>query len=514
MIKCTVLRLMLEGGLLAPAIVASQALAKTQIRQGPLNKGQTMTPEKLFKAKTQTLKNGLRIIVVEDHDVPRVSVGMLFNVGSADDPESLFGISHMAEHMYFKGTQRYPKPDVTISYLGGSTNAYTSRDCTMFITDCPSGSLPVVLDLEADRLAHAPKINMEEFPKERDAVWEERLMRVDNDPLGEADEFISAALNPLHPYGKEIIGTSRNIRAYTAKDVSQHYETWYVPGNATLIVVGDVEAEKVFRQAETLFGKIPTHTVPSRENRGRYSLRWNLRQEITYTTDKVATTKISLLYNAPHHRAVTGAESIDGPRIMAALQIGLQALFGGVVYEFERYFVNKKQLVLGLSAHASHGLDPEPLEISATLRPGVSVERFRKIFDERLARVLSRGLSKEDFKRSKQAFLHEFRYEIPDSHSSIRNFWAYLAKGFTFEEIEAAITFCQDVTLEQANAALRLVFGQKPCSVVVYLPKDEAKAPDEGMHGPVSRGAFPLRYIDSEAAQAFGLTLPQQKADQ
>lgn len=474
------------------------------------NQGYPM--ETLFNARTHVLSNGLRIIVVEDHDVPRISIGVLFNVGSADDPASLFGLSHMAEHMYFKGTARYPKPDVTISNLGGSTNAFTSRDCTMFTTEIPAQSLEVVLDLEADRLRNATKINTAEFPKERDAVFEERLMRIDNDPLGLADEHISAALSPLHPYGKEIIGTQQNIRAYRAKDVLNHYRTWYVPGNATLVVVGDACADGVFAMADRLFGSIPVRSTPPRYRPDAYALRWDMQKEMIYTTDKVANTKISFLYNTPHHRSFSSdaTASLDGMVFTAAFEIAAQALFGSWVYDFSRYFIDKKQMIFGFHYDFPRSLDPDPFSVSATLRPGVSLEKFREAFSDRLAHVLKKGLPREDFDRAKRLILFNFRYELPDSHDSIRTFFTCLAKGMSFEHVVALPRILQAVTYEQVNAALRVVFGRAPCATVILSPsKERAKYTDEEIGGAVEKGGFPARFITEEAAKAFGIALPK-----
>lgn len=507
----TSMRPIYKGARSAPSTPTSSKVPTKQAASSTAtNQGHPM--EKLFNAQTHVLSNGLRIIVVEDHDVPRVSVGVLFNVGSADDPASLFGLSHMAEHMYFKGTARYPKPDVTVSNLGGSTNAFTSRDCTMFVTDIPARSLSIVLDLEADRLLNAAKISMVEFRKERGAVYEERLMRIDNDPLGLADEHISATLSPLHPYGKEIIGTAQNIRAYRAKDVTNHYRTWYTPGNATLIVVGDVRADDVFAEAERLFGKIPARPTPPRIRYDAYALRWDLQKEVTYTTDKVATTKISFLYNTPHHRSFTSdAEaSLDGLAFAAAFEIAVQALFGSWVYDFSRYFINQKQLIFGFHYDLPRSLDPDPFSVSATLRPGVSLEKFRKVFADRLARVLKKGLSREDFDRAKRLILFNFRYELPDSHDAIRTFFTYLAKGIAFDHAVALPQIFKKVTYEQAKAALRVVFGRAPYATVILVPKaEDAKYPDEELNGLVEKGAFPMRFVTEEAAKVFGIKRPR-----
>lgn len=420
----------------------------------------------LFNAKTTTLSNGLVVVVVEDHAVPRVSIGLLYHVGSCDDPESLFGLSHMTEHMFFHGSKKYPNIDVTVGNLGGYVNACTSEDFTMYISDCPAESINTIFDIEADRMANFCLKDDKIFKKEQMAVYEERLMRVENLPLGIASEYIMASLSPQHPYGRDIGGMRHNIIAYSRAAIMDHYKKFYKPNNATLIVIGDVQATRVFEDAERFFGGIPRGSVPKRK-RPENALQKDIYHEITYYSDKVASNKVDFIYNTPHQ------STCDLIKIYA-LYIGLDALFDGVVYQFSRYFIDKKSLVYGLYCNYQASLDPRPLTISAALMPKVSLERFKKEFNKKIKNVLKNGLTHKEFERAKKNYLTNMVYRARDGHDKIRFAFANLALGFKINQIELIPEILNSITYEQTHEALKEVFSVKPFGVVCFIPKEKA----------------------------------------
>jgi zinc protease len=418
----------------------------------------------LLGAKTKVLKNGLHVVVVEDHQVPRISVGVLYHVGSCDDPENLMGISHMLEHMFFHGSKTYPNVSKTISTWGGSTNAFTSEDCTMYIEDCPSDAIDIVLDLEADRMANFFLPDDKIFKKEQKAVFEERLMRVENPPLGIANEYITNALSPQHPYGREVIGMRHHIMAYSRDTIMEHYKKWYVPNNATLIVIGDVKAEEIFAKAQKVFGGIKAGPEIKRE-RVPNAVTKGIQHTIQYHTDKVENEKVSLFYNAPHHRA-------DGLETCYALCVGLSSLFDDVVYEFCRYFVDKKALVLGMDCtYDVESLDPKHVGVHVSLMPKIQYERFLQEFNKKIARVVADGISLREFERAKKNCITDLVHRATDGHQKIRMMLACLALGLSIDDIEQIHARLEAVTLEQVNAVLKRVFSEKPVAIVRICPE-------------------------------------------
>jgi zinc protease len=423
--------------------------------------------KKLFNAKVKTLSNGLNVIVIEDKEIPRISVGVLYGVGSCDDPENLFGLSHITEHMFFHGSKKYPHLDKTIGNVGGEINACTSEDFTMYITDCPNSALPLIFDIESDRMGNFSLKNKEIFEKEQMAVFEERLMSVENQPLGVAFEYIYAALSPQHPYGKEIIGTRKNIKSYSMQVINEHYKKWYKPNNAHLIVIGDVDGQSVFNLAEQYFGQIPAGEVPKRE-REKNALENDISHKITYYSDKVATSKVRMLFSGLHHTNCTAKEFF-------ALNIGLAALFDGVAFEFYRYFSDTKSLVSSMNCYYQTSLDPKPICISVDLMPGVQSKPFLKKFFERLRRAIANGLDVSEFNRAKQGYLTSATYATCDSHSKIRLVFAKLAMGWTVNQIESTLDDIDSVTIEDVNKQLRTVFEKSPIGLVIVSPKNNKK---------------------------------------
>lgn len=206
-----------------------------------------------------TLSNGLKIIVQEDHRAP-VAVSVLwYDVGSADEPGGITGISHALEHLMFKGTPKYPMGVYSklIASIGGQENAMTSKDYTAYYVKIAAGNLEKTLELEADRLQNL-QIKADEFAKEMKVIQEERRMRTDDNPQSLAFERLLATANLAAPYQHPVIGWMSDIQQLTVDDARRWFHSFYAPNNATLVVVGDIKGEAVRTLAERYFGHIPT----------------------------------------------------------------------------------------------------------------------------------------------------------------------------------------------------------------------------------------------------------------
>lgn len=204
------------------------------------------------------LDNGLKILVKEDHRAP-VAVAMIwYNVGSADEPGGLTGISHALEHIMFKGTPKHPLGvfSKTIAGIGGQENAFTSNDYTAYFEKIATQHLPTSLALEADRMQHL-LLDESEFQKEIKVIQEERRMRTDDNPQSLTFERYLAAAHLISPYHHPVIGWMDDIKHLKVSDLRQWYQRFYAPNNATLVVVGDVEPAQVYTLAKQYFGAIP-----------------------------------------------------------------------------------------------------------------------------------------------------------------------------------------------------------------------------------------------------------------
>ena len=211
------------------------------------------------------LPNGLTVILSEDHSTPIVHVQIWYHVGSKNERSGRTGFAHLFEHMMFKGSKNVQPEAHTsfISSVGGQSNAYTNEDTTVFWQTAPAQYLPLILWLEADRMATL-RINKDTFERERLIVKEERRMRVENQPYGRLPEIIFDNAFTVHPYKHQPIGSMADLEAASIEDVRDFYRTFYVPSNATLTIVGDFDASQVAQLVEGYFGRIPkpTKAVP------------------------------------------------------------------------------------------------------------------------------------------------------------------------------------------------------------------------------------------------------------
>mgnify|MGYP003084639543 FL=1 len=219
------------------------------------------------ETQSRVLANGMKVIVREDHRAPVAVTQLWFKVGSADEHAGKTGLSHALEHMMFKGTPTVPAGEFSrrISALGGSDNAFTSRNETVYHQEFAVGSLPQVLELEADRMVNL-NFSDADFENEMKVIREERRLTTDNDPDGKMWEQIN-----LNAYAKPenrapVIGYEADLHTLKPEDLRQWYRAWYAPHNATLVVVGDVKAGEVLDNAEKLFGSLPDHPLPARND--------------------------------------------------------------------------------------------------------------------------------------------------------------------------------------------------------------------------------------------------------
>ena len=210
-----------------------------------------------------TLPNGLRVILSEDHSTPIVHVSVWYHVGSKNEREGRTGFAHLFEHMMFKGSKNVEPESHTslISSVGGRSNAYTTEDTTVFWQTLPAQYLPLALWLEADRMATL-RVDDAAFRREREVVKEERRMRIENQPYGRLSEIIYGHAFTTHPYKHPTIGSMADLEAASIEDVREFHNTYYVPENATVTVVGDFESTQALQLVTQYLSRVPKAARP------------------------------------------------------------------------------------------------------------------------------------------------------------------------------------------------------------------------------------------------------------
>ena len=209
--------------------------------------------------KEHRLKNGLRLILSEDHSSPIISFQVWYNVGSRNEKPGTTGISHLFEHMMFKGSINVEPEEHgrIIQQNGGTDNAFTARDMTAYFENLPSSQLELAMRLEADRMAHL-RLTADTLTSEREVVKEERRMRVDNSLFGKLSEALYSTAFTRHPYRWPVIGWMSDIDSISLEDCKDFYSSYYVPNNATIILIGDIDFQETISIAEKYFGNIPS----------------------------------------------------------------------------------------------------------------------------------------------------------------------------------------------------------------------------------------------------------------
>jgi zinc protease len=209
------------------------------------------------------LTNGMKVLLVEVPKAPVATVQVWYKVGSRNEVMGRAGLSHMLEHMMFKGTTKYPKGSFSriVRKNGGIDNAFTGQDFTAYFENVAADRVPLALELEADRMQGLTLDNTE-FQTEREVVKEERRLRSEDDPQGALVEALFAQAYMSHPYHWPVIGWFADLDAMTLDDLQRHYDTFYSPNNATLVVVGDIKADALLPTIKRLFEPIPRGPSP------------------------------------------------------------------------------------------------------------------------------------------------------------------------------------------------------------------------------------------------------------
>ncbi|EAU53812.1 M16 family metallopeptidase [Mariprofundus ferrooxydans] len=214
-----------------------------------------------------TFKNGVKLIVEEDHSAPVAMVQVWLKVGGRDEVPGKTGLAHVFEHMMFKGSKKLAAGEYSkrIAAMGGNDNAFTTTDYTAYFETVPAARVNEVLGMESERFANLA-LRDKDFQKEIRVIMEERRMRTDDDPNSHMFEELSAVSLRLHPYRNPVIGWMQDLKKLTIQDVRAFYKKHYVPGNATVVVVGDVDFDQVKKTVAATFGRIKARPVGTRFN--------------------------------------------------------------------------------------------------------------------------------------------------------------------------------------------------------------------------------------------------------
>lgn len=420
------------------------------------------------------LDNGLKLIVKEDHRAPVVVSQIWYKVGSSYEHDGITGVSHVLEHMMFKGTRKHGPGEFSriIAENGGRENAFTSRDYTAYFQRLEKSRLPVSFELEADRMRNL-QLRQEEFDKEVQVVMEERRLRTDDKPQSLTYERFNAAAFVNSPYRTPIIGWMTDLESMQLEDLDHWYREWYAPNNATLVVAGDVDPGAVHKLAKKYFGPLKPSDIRTEKPR-REIEQLGPRREIVRAPAEVP--YLLMGYKTPVLLTVDKEQEWE----VYALEVLAGILDGGSSARLARELVRGSQI----AASAGAGYDLYDRRESLFLFDGLpanghSIEEVEAALHEQITRLHKEPVSEEELARVKAQVMADQVYEQDSVFYQAMQIGTLETVGLGWEVKENYPERIQAVTSEQVQAVARkyLVDDRLTVAVLDPLPMDaEAKA--------------------------------------
>ena len=420
-----------------------------------------------------TLTNGLKVILLEDHKAPLITFQIWYRVGSRNEAWGKTGLSHMLEHMMFKGTQKVGPEEFSriIQENGGNNNAFTSRDYTAYFENLSADRIQVALDLESDRMQNL-LLREEDFRTERMVVMEERRLRTEDNPAAFFQEQVEATAFQLQPYHWPIIGWMEDIARFTLEDLKAYYQNYYQPANAFLVVVGDFKKEDLLSRIEKAFGLYPKGVAPNQEKDIDPK---QIGERRIFVKREAQLPSIVMGYHVPNLREPDSYDSY-------VLEVISAILSGGKSSRFYQSLVREKRLVLSADADYSFlSRDPSLFYISADLLPGKEVADVEKALDQEVERLQRELAGQQELEKVKNQLEAYFVFG-QDSLFYQAMLLARFEITFSWREIDHYISSIRKISPEdiQRVAKQYLVPDNRTVGILIPLPPKEEKAAPAG----------------------------------
>lgn len=433
------------------AALAMAALATSPALSGPVDLGDLVIAP---NAETFTLDNGLEVVVIPDSRAPIVTHMIWYRVGSADEPPGKSGIAHYLEHLMFKGTEANPGGfSDRVAYLGGQENAFTSNDYTAYYQQVAKEHLPEMMALEADRMQNLV-LSPEVAAPELMVVQEERRARVETRPIAELGEAFDTAFYVNHPYGDPVIGWADEIAGLTHEDALAFYRDHYRPGNAILVVAGDVTPAEIRALAAATYGQIPDDK--GFEPRIRPQIQPLRADRLVELRDpRVTQPSTQIAWLVPSY--ATAEEGVG-----EALDVLSEILGGTNTSRLYTALVREEGLATSAGTwYQSSAVDDTRFAFYATARDGVALETIEARAREIIEEVAENGVTEDELARAKTSLLGSVLFAQDSQSSLARIFGAALTTGSTVEDVQTWPSAIAAVTAGDVQAAAQeYLFGR------------------------------------------------------
>lgn len=417
-----------------------------------------------FPVSTRTLKNGMKVLVQPDHSIPSVALYIFYRIGSRNEHPGTTGLSHFFEHMMFNGAKKYGPGDLdkVMEANGGSNNAYTTQNVTVYQDWFPRSALSLIYDIESDRIRDLT-FDPKKIASEREVVASERRLSVDNDNFGLLDEQLWATAFIAHPYQWPVVGWMSDIEHWTMEDLKHHFEMGYSPSNATMVVVGDVSPDEIFQLCDKFIESIPSHAPPPPVT----TVEPEQLGERRLVVHKPAELPLLLIgYHIPQ---------TNNPDYYA-LNILRSVLFQGESSRMYLRLVDKDQIALDVSSFVQPAFDPTLAILTVQPRQGIDPQACEKAIYEELDRVKVSQISDQELEKAKNGRLVEFYREMRTISGRANTIGTYEVFMGDYNKLFDAAKNYSAVTKDDVQRVAKKYFGANNRTVATLLPEKEEKA--------------------------------------
>ena len=411
------------------------------------------------------LDNGLKIVVQEDHRAPVVVSQVWYRAGALDEVNGKTGVAHVLEHMMFKGTKAVPagKFSRLIAAAGGKENAFTAQGQTTYYQQLEKSNLPLSIKLEADRMANL-NLTDEEFAKEIKVVMEERRWRTEDKPQSKVNEQFNSTIYHVHPYGRPVVGWMNDLENMTAADAREWYNTWYAPNNATLVVVGDVNAQDVLKLAKQYFGPLKPHALPARKPQVEPEQKGERRVVVK------AQAKLPYVLMGFHVPSLQDADKDVDPY---ALEILAGVLNGNASARLNQNLVRQSQIAIDVDA----GYDmvqrgrQSIFVLDGTPSEGRSVAELEAAILNEVEKIKTGGVTEEELQRVKAQVIAADVYQRDSMFYQAMQIGNLETAGFSWRILKDYPAKLQAVTAEQVQLVAKKYFNKDNLTVATLDPQ-------------------------------------------
>ncbi len=395
------------------------------------------------------LSNNLKVILIKDSRSPSVVSSIWYKVGSSYEYEGITGISHVLEHMMFKGTSNTQPGEFSkkIKEVGGSENAFTGRDFTGYYQKIHKDFLELSLKLESDRMSNLV-FNENELKSEKEVVKEERRLRTDDQPISKVFEKIGIQALGMSGYGIPIIGTMKDIENINTDELKKWYFNFYVPNNATLIIAGDFDIDNTKELIQKYYGKIPSRNVKELATKKDYVLSYN---DIK-VSDKVSEPLILLSFK-------NKSFDLKNKKEVYAMELLLELMDGSSASRFTKNLVDTKKIALNtFISFDSYSKEENLITIGGSPRAGIDPNILKKaIFDE-FHSFIKNGLLDDELSNTKSRLLASNIYKFDSVFYQAMQVGMLETKGFNWKLLDEYIEDINNVTeSDLVNVAKKIV---------------------------------------------------------